>query len=246
VSKSTTARVDHKEAEFAAQLAAALVRNAGNLLDEAQLLYRADRAPRAYALAALAGEELAKVQPCLETLTDSVPLPARRAKEWANHADKLETVAALQHAFVTDLSEVAPTSLQPWAARTAATKLSAFYVDHADGVISTPEDIDLALAKELIDQVRSSHEYLQRVINQLTPAAVAAFAPLAPVLGPLVESLLDRSDVTGSLTKLRMIVEASHNGDHQAVMEALIAAVAESTPPSTGGSPETPPHGESP
>jgi AbiV family abortive infection protein len=69
----------------------ALLSNAESLADDARLLHENGRFPRAYALAALAGEELGKVYLCLDALLSSDGVDARQFWwGWRHHGDKLD------------------------------------------------------------------------------------------------------------------------------------------------------------
>lgn len=96
----------------------ALLTNAAALIDDASLLYENTRYPRAYALAALAGEELGKVYLCLDAvLTDEVHEPKQFWKRWREHGDKLDSARAYAAAFVDDLSALDVDELGPDARR---------------------------------------------------------------------------------------------------------------------------------
>src|SRR5688572_19080839 len=98
--------------------------------DDAALLYENERYARAYALAALAGEELGKVYLCLDAvLTAEGSEPRQFWRAWREHGDKLDSARAYAAAFIEDLRALDVEQLAPDARAIAAQKLSAIYVD---------------------------------------------------------------------------------------------------------------------
>lgn len=210
-------------AQVAARLARALVENAERLIGEAQLLRRNGGSPRAYSLAALACEELAKVYPCLESLNDGAPLPVKSNSSWSDHAEKLLTLACLQHAFLEDLDKVDPSRATPWATQVQATKLAAFYVDHKDGTVTAPEATDLAATDALIELAQRCHALLLPLVTPLTPQVVADYVAVVPHLESLLTALpADSEDVPGSLGALRNLLSVTRDINDQMSADEVV------------------------
>ncbi|KRF29468.1 AbiV family abortive infection protein [Phycicoccus sp. Soil802] len=227
-------------AQVAAQLARALVENAGHLIGEAQLLRSNGGSPRAYALAALACEELAKVYPCIDSLNIGAALPVRGNSSWSDHAEKLITLASLHHAFLEDLDKVDPSRLTPWATQVHATKLAAFYVDHKNGSVTAPEATDLAATDALIELAQRCHALLLTVVAPLTAQAVVEYVAAAPVLESLLSGLpADPGDIPGSLGALRNLLSVAREVNDQMSADDVVGLLTQALLPVVEG---TTPH----
>jgi AbiV family abortive infection protein len=168
----------------------ALLSNASSLLDDAALLLRHGRAPRAFALAALAGEELGKVYLCLSALLPGDEIEGKQFWwAWRHHGDKVDSMRSYAAAFVDDLESLAVDRLGAEAEAIAAKKLSAFYVDFDGTTVEVPEQVSLEEAQTLLEATRRSVEHAGRYLGGMTPDVLEAIHDLAPLLAPFFDQL---------------------------------------------------------
>jgi AbiV family abortive infection protein len=162
------------------------------LFDDASLLLRHARWPRAHALAVLALEELGKAGLSLGTLAYTEDQAEDFWKDLAHHSTKLLYAGAI----LTFFSEYQPSAtatvvaqLETEARHEHVRKLRGLYVDlSTSGVIERPDDIDEDTARRVVDRVG-------RLLELLGPAWTSG-------------SLLDRLDeIEAHGDELRAVLE---------------------------------------
>ena len=130
------------QAAEALELATALLENGDSLLDDADVLFEADRRARAVAHSLIATEELGKIYLCLGGITGEAETPSAASREWRNHRDKLETARALELAFVDSQPDFDVAKIKTQIDWQLQMKMSALYVDHDNGQTRRPSDLD--------------------------------------------------------------------------------------------------------
>lgn len=203
-------------------LISALLENAAALADDAALLYANDRYARAYALAALAGEELGKVYLCLEAVLTTESLEPRQFwKAWREHGDKLDSARAYAAAFIDDLGALDVDRLASDARRTAAQKLSAIYVDFDGERTLTPERICGAEAERLLETTRASIVHARQELAGLTMDVAGAIHALGPALSAFFDEQSQGKMPTEVVGQLRQLLLDVRDMTPQQVLELL-------------------------
>lgn len=175
--------------EHLLELIGALIANATALAQDAALLLEHDRYPRAYALAALASEELGKVYLCLDAVLSRKEIePKRFWKLWREHDDKLDSAGAYATAFIDDLEALDVDRLRGNAGRIGARKLSAIYVDFDGNKPLTPDLVGRDDAAQLLKTAQLSIAHASKALVGLNMEVVAA----THALGPKLSTVLDR------------------------------------------------------
>ncbi len=173
------------------KLVHALLENAGSLAADARLLLENNRYARSYALAALAGEELGKVEFCLDWLLGTPTLsPKEFRRSWQSHSEKLAGLTAYRVAFIEDPTAVSLAAMREQTQRLGRRKMEAIYVDFSETAIETPESITADEAVELLEGVEGALQHATKVLGPVTEEVVAATNTAAPIiLAPLAEYL---------------------------------------------------------
>lgn len=174
-------------------LVRALLANTRALASDARLLFTHERYARSYALAALAGEELGKIEFCLDLLLGTPTLTAKEfRRNWQHHAEKLAGLTAYRAAFIDEPSTVSFDGLRAQTRWIARRKMEAIYVDYTESGILTPQSVTEDEASELLDGVEAAVNHASASLDPLTMDIVAATNIAAPLaLGPLVEYLAE-------------------------------------------------------
>lgn len=188
----------------------ALLANAAALVDDASLLHEHGRHPRAYALAALSGEELGKVYLCLEALLPSEEFDGSRFwSNWRLHGNKLESARAYAAAFVDDLDTLDIDRLGSDAKLIGTQKLAAMYVDFNGQEPLTPDRIGAADAAALIATTRRSIDHAEVALGGLTSDVLPAMQALTPALTTVFDGITSDKAPLQVLAELRrLLVEA--------------------------------------
>jgi AbiV family abortive infection protein len=206
----------------------ALLSNAESLADDARLLRDNARFPRAYALAALAGEELGKVYLCLDALLSSDGVDAREFWwGWRHHGDKLDSMQAYAAAFIEDLDELDVDRLATGAHRVGAQKLSALYVDFSDGQILIPDRISESDATDLLRRNRLSIDHLRAALAGLNAEVVEVAHALGPVLETFFGQVIDARAPQEVIAELRQLVHSLPNMTGDEISSLLISRIEE-------------------
>lgn len=191
-------------AEDVVDLVHAVIRNARDLITEARLLLDHGHSARAYALAALAGEEHGKIEICLGWLSGDQPLPEDERDlrgAWRNHTEKLTNLTAYRAAFLDTLPLRSDEELRATTADLGRTKMSTIYVDVDSAGIASPADFDSGLAAELIQSVEEAIGHVAPFFAGLT----RDMAPLLLSVGPIITQLM--SDRFGELEPVQGLTE---------------------------------------
>lgn len=202
----------------------ALLENAAALAGDATLLYENDRYARAYALAALAGEELGKVYLCLDAvLTAQGSEPTQFWRAWREHGDKLDSARAYAAAFVDDLDALDVDQLAPDARAIATQKLSAIYVDFDGERTLTPERIGGADAAQLLETTRASIVHARQELAGLTMDVVGAIHVLGPALSAFFDRQIQGKAPAEVIGQLRQLIHDVRSMTPEQVLELLRA-----------------------
>lgn len=205
-------------------LISALLENAAAIAEDATLLYENDRYARAYAVAALAGEELGKVYRCLEAvLTAEGSEPRQFWRAWREHGDKLGSARADAAAFIDDLCALDVDELAPDARTVAAQKLSAIYVDFDGESALTPARISGANAAQLLETTRTSIAHARQELAGLTIDVVAASHVLGPALSAFFDEQIEGKVPAEALGELRQLLHDVRGMAPEQVLELLRA-----------------------
>lgn len=193
--------------ELLVDLVHALLANARGLAADARLLNGHGRHARSYALAALAGEELGKVEVCLDWLLGA---PTRSEKQfrraWQNHAEKLASLTAYGAAFIDDPGTVRLDNLKDQVHEIASRKMAAFYVDFDDAGITTPASITEAEATDLLVRVEAAVEHATKALGRVTSEVVAVTNDLAPQLLVPLSSYFEALEPGDAIEGLRRLL----------------------------------------
>jgi len=197
--------------EQALDLINALLANARDLIDDSKILRGHDRYARSYALAALAGEELGKLELCLDRLIGDPTITAKGLRRgWQSHTDKLISLAAYRTLFVDDLAELSFDALREQAETIGRTKMDAIYVDFRDGSVSNPTSITASMADDLISSTDAAIRHASANIGPITAQDLPFLnAGLRAALEPLFDQLesLSPEDL---IAEIRGFVELVH------------------------------------
>lgn len=190
----------------------ALLANAEALADDAGLLYEHERYPRAYALGALAGEELGKVYLCLEALLSVEGVDVQQFWwGWRHHGDKLDSMRAYAAAFIEDLDEFDVGRLATDAKQIGAQKLSALYVDFDGAQVLVPDRVTQRDAADLLHRCRLSIGHLSGALAGLNAQIVQVTHVLGPALEAFFRRVIDDRSPQEVLAELRQIVHSLPN-----------------------------------
>ncbi|MDX8036940.1 AbiV family abortive infection protein [Lentzea sp. BCCO 10_0856] len=185
------------------QLSQAALNNALELLADARLLFDAKRWPRAYALAALAGEEVGKYEICREAAS-SPPCGESAWKafwhDWKQHRPKIATMtgplvdslAACYPAYTTEGRErweqvrVTLTDRDSDLAKAVNnSKMAAFYVDFDDDAVLVPAEIvHRNTAENMINTVSRAIAHLPHGGSPAAPRSSTATVPASSANRP--------------------------------------------------------------
>jgi AbiV family abortive infection protein len=205
-------------------LISAFLENAAALAEDAALLYENDRYARAYALAALAGEELGKVYLCLESVLKADGAEPRQFwRAWREHGDKLGSARAYAAAFIDDLGALDVDQLAPDARTVAAQKLSAIYVDFDGESALTPARISGDDAAQLLETTRTSIAHARQELAGLTMDVVVASHVLGPALSAFFDKQIDGKVPAEALGELRQLLHDVRGMTPEQVLELLRA-----------------------
>lgn len=201
----------------------ALLANARGLIADARLLHENQRHARSYALAALAGEELGKIELCLDWLLGSPTLDHKEFRRaWRDHTNKLASLAAYRIAFIEDVTTLPVDDLKEQAHEIGRKKMAALYVDFDDQSIATPMSVTAEEATDLLARVATAVEHATGVLAQLTSQAAATMNDLAPqLLASLVSHLdgLAPADAIAEMRRLLACMSGISNTDLSAALE---------------------------
>ncbi|GGU45818.1 AbiV family abortive infection protein [Lentzea flava] len=161
------------------QLGQAALSNALELLADARLLFEAERWPRAFALATLAGEEVGKYEACRQAASNPPADDAAWKTFWKDLRDHKPKFATMSGPLVDSISAHYPAysaeGRKRWDwVRTTLTdrnsdlakladknKMAAFYVDFDDDSVSVPNEIVHRVnAENMINMVSRAIAYL--------------------------------------------------------------------------------------
>jgi AbiV family abortive infection protein len=178
-------------------VARATIQNAADLLQDAELLARRARWGTAYALAALAFEEIGKTILYLSPFTNPTTTQAELGKDLRSHPTKLTAALSLLHLLGAGQSEPIASAFRraaTLAPKVHKAKTRGFYVDAAaNGTYRTPAEVTETEAVELIrdlskvvDVLRSwlTEEALER-LNEIAGPYAEEFRQLAALGGQL-------------------------------------------------------------
>ena len=212
------------DSEQLLDLVRALLENARGLTSDARLLLNDERYARSYALAALAGEELGKIEFCLDWLLGTPTLsPKEFRRSWQSHPEKLAGLVAYRAAFIEEPTAVSVDTMREQTQRIARRKMEAIYVDFSETGVVTPESISADEAIELLEGVETAVQHAAEVLGPLTEDVVAATNTAAPlVLAPLAECLaeLAPAEAIDVLRGLLARLPDISNADWAAAIEA--------------------------
>lgn len=192
-------------------LAVALLGNADELLDDAEVLMTNGRPARALVLSVCAAEELAKIAYCLDALTIGAPIPASNSRAWRDHKDKILSALALDLAFVHQSPTVAVGHIESDAEALFEARMASLYVDHSADAIRSPGQVKFDTAA-LMERLRANSSLLHTVFDQATPEVFALIAPHLPQMAAAFESRVDKNDLSGTLQIVRSVVAAAASG----------------------------------
>jgi AbiV family abortive infection protein len=177
--------------EVLIELVHSLLENARNLTSDARLLHDHCRYARSYALAALAGEELGKIQLCLGPILGIEELSDKEFRRaWQSHSEKLIGLAAYQVAFIEDLVGFPDPSVRDRPQIVAKRKMDAIYVDLHESGIVTPESVTADEATELLDGVEAAVRHASKALEPMTMEVMVSINAVAPrIISQLDECL---------------------------------------------------------
>lgn len=194
--------------------------NAGDLLDDAEVLLSAGRWARAYALTTLALEEFGKGVRCFTVYAFRVAgwSDAEVREFWppqTNHSEKLLAALGWMEMFAVDVP-LPPVSemLSTLASRVSdhnARKQNGFYVDlAADGSLISPKQIGEAEARGLVEESRAGMAQVLAVFTD------SRFVQVMSTLGPRVDQVLRDSVATaqGLLEEPGKLMVEAHRAVH--------------------------------
>lgn len=190
------------------ELVHALLVNARGLVADAQLLLEHDRWARSYALAALAGEELGKIEVCLDWM---IGTPVRTPKEfrraWQDHSEKLTNLTAYRAAFMDDPTTAHLDSLKGQAQEVGRRKMAAIYVDWEGSAIQTPGSVTSREADELLKLVEPAVEHASMFLARLTPEVTSLLDEISYPLIDLLAAHFDGMNADEALPQLRAMLD---------------------------------------
>jgi AbiV family abortive infection protein len=173
------------------ELVHALLENARSLASDARLLSENGRHARCFALAALAGEELGKIEYCLDRLFGAPTLTDKEfRRSWQSHSEKLTGLVAYQAAFVEEAISVDVPALRERTQSVGRRKMEAIYVDYNDSGVVTPASVTAQEAAALLDSVVAAVGHASGVLGPLTREVVEAASSIAPELLALLDQHL--------------------------------------------------------
>lgn len=188
------------------ELIKALLSNAHDLLDDAQLLHDSGRYARALALATMAAEEHGKFAFCLDQLLGNPPRTERKfIQAWTEHREKLENLVVFRAAFVDELPMPPGEELMAQPAAFHKQRMSALYVDLSGDTVKVPVS-DKALSERMILDVRASVTWVEPLFSQLSPEMVPLLATVASSIERTLAKHLEGLPIDGALAQLRAIV----------------------------------------
>lgn len=205
----------------------ALLANASSLVDDATLLLDHGRHARAYALAALASEELGKVYLCLDALLGDGMQDRQFWNLWREHRDKLVSARTYAAAFVDDLDQIDFSELSPDAEHIGETKMASIYVDFRDEQLMTPQRIDPEESDRLLSAVRRSIEHARWTFEGFDLDVLAAIQQARPHLEVITDRLLADPSPHAIVAAMRSFVSAARS----LTPEELNQLVAPASPP---------------
>lgn len=199
----------------------ALLANAHDLLDDAQLLHDAGRYARAFALATMAAEEHGKIEFCLDQLLGNPPRTEREFRQaWTAHREKLENLVAFRAAFIDELPLLNREELEGQPGRVHSQRMSALYVDLHGDVVQVPA-ADQALSGRMISEVRASVDWVAPLFSQLTPDMVPLLKVVESAIGHTLTRHLGSLPIDGALAELRTIVAKLPNLTGEQIVESF-------------------------
>lgn len=200
----------------------ALLANARSLVADARLLLDHGRWARAYALAALGGEELGKLEVCLDWL---IGQPLRTPKEfrraWQDHSEKLANLTAYRAAFMDDPTTIQFESLRHQAAEVGRRKMAAIYVDFDNSGIQTPDSISAAEAQQLLAMVEAAVGHASGFLAQLTPEVPALMDEVSRSLIEALAARFDGMEADEALPQLRAMLDRLPTMSDEAIASLL-------------------------
>ena len=192
----------------ALELAKALLENGDSLLDDAEVLFEAERPARAVALSLIATEELGKIYLCLGGITGEAEIPGATSRKWRNHRDKLETARALELAFVDHLPEFDLAKIKAEIDWQLQVKMSALYVDHDNGQTRRPSDLDAGPRGS--DRTGPREERRTVLHNRPNhPEVLDAMDEHGALMSRIAEALIDDGDPAATVERLRAVTAAA-------------------------------------
>lgn len=193
--------------ETLVRLVSSLLQNARDLSSDARLLHENGRHARSYALAALAGEEVGKIELCLDLLLGAPVLTEKEFRRgWSDHSGKLVSVIAYRAAFIDDPSSIALDSLRAEPEHIARRKMDAIYVDFRGSEVRTPAVIGEDEAAELIGWVENAVAHASDLFGPVTQEVVEAINEVAPHFAEPLTTLVEGLDPETAATELRELM----------------------------------------
>lgn len=202
------------------ELAQALLGNAESLLSDADLLLAAGRRARAAALALMASEELSKLYLCVGAITGEDDVPRATSPLWTGHRVKMETAKALELAFIDEHPNFDIETVKAEVAALLKLKKATLYVDHEDGEVKRPGDLQVD-AEAILESGRAQCNFLRGIFDAITPEVIAAMDEHREMMATIAEGLVDDTDIAGTARRLRAVTAAAVTGDAAALRDAL-------------------------
>lgn len=190
----------------------ALMKNAQNLLSDAQVLLSHDRHARAFVLSVLAREEAGKA---LLVLAQEMGDTAIQGRQLTNHREKLLSASAAELVLLGELDQLTEAARGAKDDRTHDEKLAGLYVDWNGGSLRTPACIEPKRAVEAYEGAASLLGSLDSILGQLTPEALRVAQLLDQQLGPVLSAYGEAVDLVAGVGLAREMIAwgASQTGE---------------------------------
>lgn len=165
-------------------LIVALIKNAQDLLSDAEVLLSRERHARAFVLSVLAREEAGKA---LLVLAKEMGGPDTQARQLTNHREKLLSAAAAELFLFGETPQLFEEARDLGNDKTHDDKMAALYVDLREGEVRTPSCIGSARAEGAYADAKTLLDSLDPILGHLTPEALSIALLLDEQLSPILD-----------------------------------------------------------
>lgn len=211
-------------------LIVALIRNAHDLLSDAQVLLEHGRHARAFALSVLAREEAGKA---LMVLAKEMGDPEVQPAHLRNHKEKLLSANVAELFLGGELAQLVGAAQALRKDKTHDEKMAGLYVDIVEGQLRTPACISSEQAANAFADTTQLLGSLDPILGQITAEALMVAEFLDRELGPTLDRYVETNGLEAGVELVRQLIALG-------VSQTMAPRPPATSPQADGSGPQSP------